>query len=200
RPPAGATPPRGSMPAGPLATAKAMTPAELRAEPLDARIILGNTYHLYLRPGLEVIAAAGGLHQFAAWDRPILTDSGGFQVFSLAALCDLDDDGVTFRSHIDGSKHRLTPEISMEIQGALGSDIGMGFGHCPPGDSDASAQDAAVARTSAWAIRCLAVERPAGQALFGIVQGGVDPDRRLRHIAELAELAFDGYALGGLAV
>ncbi|MGE0545656.1 MAG: tRNA guanosine(34) transglycosylase Tgt [Kofleriaceae bacterium] len=188
------------MPVGTLGTVKAMTAAELRAEPLDARIILGNTYHLYLRPGLEVIEAAGGLHKFSAWDRPILTDSGGFQVFSLAAINEIDDDGVTFRSHIDGSKHRLTPEVSMRIQGVLGSDIAMCFDQCPPGDAPQDVQEVALARTTAWAARCRQTPRPGGQALFGIVQGGVDTARRLRHAAEITALDFDGHALGGLAV
>ncbi|HUJ61356.1 MAG TPA: tRNA guanosine(34) transglycosylase Tgt [Kofleriaceae bacterium] len=201
------------MPVGTAGTVKAMTAGELRAPPLDARIILGNTYHLYLRPGLEVIEAAGGLHRFAAWDRAILTDSGGFQVFSLAAIdeprknaagftpaAEVDDDGVTFRSHIDGSKHRLTPEVSMTIQRVLGSDIAMCFDQCPPGDADARVHELALARTTAWARRCRAAPRAAGQALFGIVQGGIDTPRRMRHLAEIAALDFDGHALGGLAV
>ncbi len=188
------------MPVGTLGTVKAMTADELRAEPLDARIILGNTYHLYLRPGLEVMGVAGGLHKFAAWDRPILTDSGGFQVFSLAAINEIDDDGVTFRSHIDGSKHRLTPEVSMHIQKVLGSDIAMCFDQCPPGDAPQDVQEVALARTTAWAARCRRAERAEGQALFGIVQGGIDTPRRLRHMAEITPLDFDGHALGGLAV
>ncbi|HMG53575.1 MAG TPA: tRNA guanosine(34) transglycosylase Tgt [Kofleriaceae bacterium] len=188
------------MPVGTHGTVKAMTPDELCAPPLDARIILGNTYHLYLRPGLEVIEAAGGLHRFSAWGRPLLTDSGGFQVFSLAAINEIDDDGVTFRSHIDGSKHRLTPEVSMHIQGVLGSDIAMCFDQCPPGDAAAEIHEVALARTTAWAARCRAAPRPAGQALFGIVQGGVDTERRRRHMAEITALEFDGHALGGLAV
>ncbi len=189
------------MPVGTAGTVKAMTADELRAPPLDARIILANTYHLYLRPGMEVIAAAGGLHRFAAWDRPILTDSGGFQVFSLSrVVAEIDDDGVTFRSHIDGSKHRLTPEVSLEIQRVLGSDIAMCFDECPPGDADAATQQRALDRTTAWAKRCRAAPRAPGQALFGIVQGGVDTTRRLRHLAELEPLDFDGHALGGLAV
>jgi queuine tRNA-ribosyltransferase len=188
------------MPVGTAGTVKAMTADELRAPPLDAKIILGNTYHLYLRPGLEVMEHVGGLHKFAAWDRPILTDSGGFQVFSLAALGSLDDDGVTFRSHIDGSKHRLTPEISMNIQRVLGSDIAMCFDQCPPGDADAATHELALARTTAWAQRCRVAPRAEGQALFGIVQGGIDTERRKRHLAEITALDFDGHALGGLAV
>jgi queuine tRNA-ribosyltransferase len=188
------------MPVGTLGTVKSMTIGELVAPPIDARIILGNTYHLYLRPGLDVIAAHGGLHRFSGWSRPILTDSGGFQVFSLAAINEIDDDGVTFRSHIDGSKHRLSPEVSMEIQGVLGSDIAMCFDQCPPGDAAPELIERAMARTTAWAARCLAVARPAGQALFGIVQGGTDLDRRHRHLAELAAMPFDGFAIGGLSV
>ncbi len=188
------------MPVGTAGTVKAMTRDELVAEPLDAKIILGNTYHLYLRPGLEVIEAVGGLHAFARWDRPILTDSGGFQVFSLAAINAIDDDGVTFRSHIDGSQHRLTPEVSMHIQATLGSDIVMCFDQCPPGDAAPDVQELALARTIAWAKRCRSAPRKPGQALFGIVQGGVDLERRRRHMKEMVPLDFDGHALGGLAV
>ncbi|MCX5748471.1 MAG: tRNA guanosine(34) transglycosylase Tgt, partial [Proteobacteria bacterium] len=188
------------MPVGTAGTVKAMTADELRAPPIDAKIILGNTYHLYLRPGLDVMRTVGGLHRFAAWDRPILTDSGGFQVFSLSGINEIDDDGVTFRSHIDGSKHRLTPEVSMEIQGVLGSDIAMVFDQCPPGDAPPEVHAIALARTTAWAKRCRAVERPAGQALFGIVQGGTDTGRRLAHAETLTGMDFDGHALGGLAV
>jgi len=188
------------MPVGTAGTVKAMTADELRAPPIDAQIILGNTYHLFLRPGLEILGAAGGLHRFAAWDRPILTDSGGFQVFSLAGINAVDDDGVTFRSHIDGAKHRLTPEVSMEIQRVLGSTIAMVFDQCPPGDADERVHEVALARTTAWAQRCRTQPRADGQAVFGIVQGGVDTGRRLRHMAEITALDFDGYALGGLAV
>ena len=188
------------MPVGTAGTVKGMTADELRADPIDAKIILGNTYHLYLRPGLEVMGLAGGLHKFAAWDRPILTDSGGFQVFSLAAINEIDDEGVTFRSHIDGSKHRLTPEVSMRIQETLGSDIAMCFDQCPPGDAPEAVQEVALARTTAWAKRCREAPRATGQALFGIVQGGIDVDRRRRHMREITPLDFDGHALGGLAV
>ena len=188
------------MPVGTAGTVKAMTADELRAEPIDAKIILGNTYHLYLRPGLEVMELVGGLHKFAAWDRPILTDSGGYQVFSLAAINEIDDEGVTFRSHIDGSKHRLTPEVSMHIQKVLGSDIAMCFDQCPPGDAPSDVQEVALERTTRWAARCRRTERASGQALFGIVQGGIDTQRRLRHAAEITKLDFDGHALGGLAV
>ncbi|HSN25491.1 MAG TPA: tRNA guanosine(34) transglycosylase Tgt, partial [Kofleriaceae bacterium] len=188
------------MPVGTAGTVKAMTADELRAPPLDAKIILGNTYHLYLRPGLDVLGAAGGLHKLAAWDRPILTDSGGFQVFSLAAINEIDDDGVTFRSHIDGSKHRLTPEVSMNIQRVIGSDIAMVFDQCPPGDAPADVQEVALRRTTAWAKRSLEAPHAPGQSVFGIIQGGVDLERRRRHLAEITALPFDGFALGGLAV
>ncbi len=200
RTPRGDIPTPVFMPVGTLGTVKAMAVTDLEAPPIDARIILGNTYHLLLRPGLDVIRAHGGLHAFQGWRRPILTDSGGFQVFSLANINKIDDDGVTFRSHINGDEHRLTPERAMEIQGALGSDIAMAFDQCPPGDASAEVHDRAMARTTAWAKRCLAVERPPGQALFGIVQGGIDLDARRRHLAELVDLPFDGYAIGGLSV
>ena len=188
------------MPVGTLGTVKAMTARELREPPIAAKIILGNTYHLYLRPGLDVISDHGGLHSFSNWTGPILTDSGGFQVFSLAKCRDIDDDGVTFRSHINGDKLRLTPEKSMEIQGVLGSDIAMAFDECPPGDATVEVQDKAMARTTAWARRCIDSPRPEGQALFGIVQGGIDVERRRRHLQELTEMPFDGFALGGLSV
>jgi queuine tRNA-ribosyltransferase len=188
------------MPVGTLGTVKAMTAGELAAPPIDARIILGNTYHLYLRPGMDVIAAAEGLHRFAAWSRPILTDSGGYQVFSLAAINQIDDDGVTFRSHIDGSRHRLDPEVSIQIQATLGSDIAMCFDQCPPADAADSVHAIAMQRTTAWAARCLAAPRAPRQALFGIVQGGVDLGRRRAHAADIVALPFDGYAIGGMSV
>jgi queuine tRNA-ribosyltransferase len=179
-----------------------MTVGDLTRPPIDAGIILGNTYHLFLRPGLEVIAAHDGLHGFASWPRAILTDSGGFQVFSLAKLgrAAVDDDGVTFRSHIDGTAHRFTPERSMEIQRVLGADIAMAFDECPPGDAAPEVHERAMARTTAWAERCVRCPRAPGQAVFGIVQGGVDPDRRRRHLAALLPFEFDGYAIGGLSV
>ena len=188
------------MPVGTAGSVKAMTADELRAPPIDAKIILGNTYHLYLRPGLEVMEHVGGLHALAAWDRPILTDSGGFQVFSLAKLNEIDDDGVTFRSHIDGSKHRLTPEVSMNIQRILGSDIAMCFDQCPPGDATAEVHEVALRRTTQWAERSRLAPHAPGQAVFGIIQGGSDTERRKRHMAEITALDFDGHALGGLAV
>jgi queuine tRNA-ribosyltransferase len=188
------------MPVGTAGTVKGMTVGELASPPVDAHIILGNTYHLYLRPGVDVVRAHGGLHRMMGWERPILTDSGGFQVFSLAALNKVDDDGVTFRSHIDGSSHRLSPEISMEIQAALGSDIAMAFDECPPGDAPREVVERALARTTAWAKRCLAAPRAPDQALFGILQGGTDLALRRRHLDELGGLPFDGLALGGLSV
>jgi queuine tRNA-ribosyltransferase len=188
------------MPVGTAGTVKGLTVGELAAPPLDARIILGNTYHLYLRPGLDVVRAHGGLHRMIAWDRPILTDSGGFQVFSLGDLNAIDDDGVTFRSHLDGSAHRLTPERSIEIQATLGSDIAMVFDQCPPGDAPREVLLGAMARTTAWARRCLDAPRAPGQALFGILQGGTDVGLRRRHLDELGGMPFDGFALGGFSV
>ncbi|RMH41335.1 MAG: tRNA guanosine(34) transglycosylase Tgt [Deltaproteobacteria bacterium] len=198
--PRGDIPTPAFMPVGTAGTVKAMLPSELEAPPLDVRILLGNTYHLYLRPGLDVVRAHGGLHAMMGWRRAILTDSGGFQVFSLAHRNRIDDDGVTFRSHIDGSSHRFTPELSMHIQGVLGSDIAMVFDQCPPAGASDAEHERAVARTTAWARRCAAVDRPPGQALFGIVQGGLDVGRRRRHLAELVDIGFDGYAIGGLSV
>ncbi len=189
------------MPVGTLGTVKAVLPAELEA--LGARIVLGNTYHLWLRPGLDVIAAHGGLHRFMRWPHPILTDSGGYQVFSLRALSSISDEGVAFRSHLDGAPLKLTPEVSMEIQSVLGSDIAMAFDHCPPAGSPRALHEEALARTTRWAARCLAAPRSTvnpGQLRFGIVQGGTHLDLRRRHIAEIAGLGFDGIALGGLAV
>jgi queuine tRNA-ribosyltransferase len=188
------------MPVGTAGTVKGLTVDELAAKPLDAHIILGNTYHLSLRPGTEVVEKLGGLHKMMAWNRPILTDSGGFQVFSLAALGKIDDDGVTFRSHIDGAKLRLTPESSVGIQAALGSDIAMAFDECPPSDAPREVVERALKRTTAWAARSLAAPRAPGQALFGIVQGGIDLELRRRHLGEIAALDFDGIALGGLSV
>jgi queuine tRNA-ribosyltransferase len=186
------------MPVGTAGTVKAMTPSDLSA--VDAHIVLGNTYHLLLRPGVEVVKALGGLHKVMAWPRPILTDSGGFQVFSLRDMARIDEDGVSFRSHIDGSSHRLSPEISMAVQGGLGSDIAMAFDQCPPGDASREVQEDAMARTTRWAARSLAAPRGQGQALFGIVQGGTELDLRRRHVDEICALPFDGFALGGLSV
>ncbi len=186
------------MPVGTQATVKSLTPGDLRAT--GTQIILGNTYHLSLRPGAERVARLGGLHRFMAWDGPILTDSGGFQVFSLAHLRTLDDDGVTFASHVDGSTQRLTPERSMEIQELLGSDIAMAFDQLvDPMLAPAEVEEAMV-RTHRWAERCLRAHDRPDQALFGIIQGGVDAGLRRRSAAEVAALPFDGLAVGGLSV
>ncbi len=186
------------MPVGTQATVKALTPGDLRAA--GAQMILGNTYHLNLRPTAERIARLGGLHRFMAWDGPILTDSGGFQVFSLADLRRVDDDGVTFTSHLDGSTHRLTPERAMEIQSLLGSDVAMAFDQLvDPGLPRAEVAEA-VERTHRWAERSLAARGHPDQAVYGIVQGGVDPELRRASVAAIGAMAFDGIAIGGLSV
>lgn len=184
-------------PVGTQATVKGVTADQLRA--LGASLVLANTYHLYLRPGDEIIARLGGLHQFMHWDRPILTDSGGFQVFSLAEIRTIDRDGVTFKSHLDGSTHQFTPEKSIRIQENLGADIIMAFDECPP-PLERTVVEQAVQRTSAWAERCLKSKTRPDQALFGIVQGGVFPDLRAQSAAHLQQFDFPGYAIGGLAV
>jgi queuine tRNA-ribosyltransferase len=190
-------------PVGTQATVKALTPRQLKA--VGAQLVLANTYHLYLRPGDELVAQMGGLHSFMGWDGPMLTDSGGFQVFSLAgrkgkkSLRTIDDDGVTFRSHLDGSKHRFTPERVVEIEENLGADIAMVLDECaPPDDYDYSVR--AMERTHAWAERSKAAHTRADQALFGIVQGGVFPDLREQSARYLTDLNFPGYAIGGLSV
>ncbi len=185
------------MPVGTQATVKAVPPRDLEA--MEAQIILANTYHLYLRPGDDLIARRGGLHRFMGWSRPILTDSGGFQVFSLSAMRKIDDDGVTFKSHLDGSLHRFTPEKAVSIQENLGADIIMCLDECPP-PTDRDYNHIALARTHAWAVRCRQAHRRADQALFGIVQGGIFPDLRERSARFLVALDFPGYAIGGLAV
>lgn len=186
------------MPVGTLGTVKGLTPAQL--EEIGARIILGNTYHLYLRPGMEVVSALGGLHRMAAWPHPILTDSGGFQVFSLRHRARIEEHGVTFASHIDGSPHLLTPEDAIRIQETLGSDIMMAFDECPPAGAPVGAVNRAMERTSRWARRCLAARTREDNALFGIVQGGIDGELRRRSAADLTTLPFEGFALGGLSV
>ena len=187
------------MPVGTLATVKAMTVDELVE--INAQIILSNTYHLYLRPGHELVAQADGLHKFMNWKRPILTDSGGFQVFSLGDLNKIGEDGVEFRSHIDGSTHFFTPEKVMEIQGALGADIIMAFDQCPPWPSEREFVSQAVERTTRWAQRCKDSQlNPASQALFGIIQGGSFRDLREQSAAALVDMDFPGYAIGGLSV
>ncbi len=184
-------------PVGTQATVKAVTPAQLHE--LGASLVLSNTYHLYLRPGDPLIAEMGGLHRFMNWPGPILTDSGGFQVFSLAATRKIDDDGVTFKSHTDGSQHRFTPEKSIAIQENLGADIIMAFDECAP-PQDRPYSQRAMLRTHAWAERCLQAKRRPDQALFGIVQGGVFPDLRQQSAAFIASLGFPGHAIGGLSV
>ena len=189
------------MPVGTQATVKTMTPEEL--EEMGAEIILGNTYHLYLRPSDELIAKFGGLHKFMNWKRPILTDSGGFQVFSLGALRKITEEGVKFSSHIDGSKHFLSPEKSISIQNNLGSDIVMLFDECPPGLSTREYMLPSIERTTRWAKRCIeAHKRPDEQGLFAIVQGGIYEDLREKSLNELMTMneSFSGYAIGGLAV
>ncbi|MGZ3641934.1 MAG: tRNA guanosine(34) transglycosylase Tgt, partial [Candidatus Limnocylindrales bacterium] len=186
------------MPVGTNATVKALDPDDL-AE-VGAQIILANTYHLYLRPGHERIARLGGLHRFMAWDRPILTDSGGFQVVSLGELREIDDDGATFRSHLDGSTHRFTPELSIAVQEALGPDIAVAFDQpVPPHASSRAEVDEATARTHRWAERSLAAHSRTDQALFGIIQGGLEADLRAASTRFIAELPFDGLCVGGLA-
>nr|WP_049784837.1 tRNA guanosine(34) transglycosylase Tgt [Anaerolinea thermophila] len=172
-------------PVGTQATVKAVTPAQL--EELDASLVLANTYHLYLRPGADLVAEMGGLHRFMQWHRPMLTDSGGFQVFSLSAMRKIDEDGVTFKSHIDGSLHRFTPEKSIQIQEQLGADIIMAFDECAP-PYDRAYNERALERTHAWAERCLKAKSRPDQALFGIVQGGVFPDLRERSANFIASL------------
>jgi queuine tRNA-ribosyltransferase len=187
------------MPVGTAGTVKAMTMAEVKATGAD--IILGNTYHLMLRPGAERVAALGGLHKFGGWDGPILTDSGGFQVMSLAQLRKMDEDGVTFRSHIDGSEHRLTPERSLQIQALLDSDIRMQLDECVALPAERDAIEKAMRLSLRWAERSKrAFGGTEGRALFGIVQGGDDPKLRLESAAGLTAIGFDGYAVGGLAV
>lgn len=186
------------MPVGTQATVKTMTPEEL--EEVGASIILSNTYHLYLRPGHELIREAGGLHRFMHWNHPILTDSGGYQVFSLAQLREVTPEGVRFRSHLDGSEHFLSPEKVMEIEEALGADIIMAFDECPPYPSSYQYVAQSLALTLDWARRCRAVHKREDQALFGIVQGGVYPELRAKAVQALLEMDFSGYAIGGLSV
>ncbi len=186
------------MPVGTNATVKALSPDDLREA--GATIILSNTYHLYLRPGHERIERLGGLHRFMAWDAPILTDSGGFQVVSLGDLRKVEDQGVTFQSHLDGSYHRFTPELSIGIQEALGADIAVAFDQpVPPASSSPVVVREATARTHLWAERSLAAHTRADQALFGIVQGGLDPELRAESTRFMMGLPFDGICIGGLA-
>ncbi|QTH44055.1 tRNA guanosine(34) transglycosylase Tgt [Cohnella sp. LGH] len=187
------------MPVGTQASVKGMSPEELKS--LGAQIILSNTYHLFLRPGHELVKEAGGLHRFMNWDRPILTDSGGFQVFSLSEMRKITEEGVEFRSHINGDKLSLTPESATQVQNALGSDILMAFDECPPYPAEYEYVKQSTERTSRWAERCLkAHQRPHDQALFGIVQGGMHKDLRKMSAMDLTSLDFPGYAIGGLSV
>ena len=186
------------MPVGTQGSVKAVSPEDL--VDAKARIILANTYHLYLRPGHEIIQRLGGLHGFMNWHGPILTDSGGFQVYSLAKLRTISEAGVHFQSHIDGSRHFIGPEEAMEIQSALGSDIIMAFDECAPYPADHEYVLNSVKLTSLWAQRCIQYQKNDSQTLFGIVQGGMYPDLRERSARELVDMNFEGYALGGLSV
>lgn len=187
------------MPVGTQATVKSMTSEDL--EEMDANIILGNTYHLYLRPGQEIMEKAGGLHKFMHWDRPILTDSGGFQVFSLNDLRKITEEGVEFCSHLDGSRHFMSPEKSIDMQNTIGADIIMCFDECAPADADYEYTKKSMEMTTRWAKRCKdAHRRPDDQALFGIVQGGMYEDLRGESVRGLTEIDFPGYSIGGLSV
>ncbi len=190
------------MPVGTQATVKAMKPEDVASLGHEgAGIILANTYHLYLRPGHELVQKAGGLHSFMNWDRAILTDSGGFQVFSLGKLRKITEEGVSFRSYIDGSKHMFTPESSMEVQNALGADIIMAFDECAPPDADRRYIEESQARTTRWLRRCAAAhKRPEDQALFGIMQGGFFKDLRKESADAIVDLDLPGYAIGGISV
>ncbi|MBI2863888.1 MAG: tRNA guanosine(34) transglycosylase Tgt [Chloroflexi bacterium] len=186
------------MPVGTQATVKTLTPDELTD--IGATIILANTYHLYLRPGVDVVAALSGLHRFMGWNRPILTDSGGFQVFSLGHLRRVDDEGVVFKSHIDGSQHLFTPASVIQLEEQLGADIIMAFDDCAPFTEDRQAIERSMERTHRWAEKCLAAHQHPAQALFGITQGGTFPDLRRRSASFIAGLGFPGFALGGLCL
>ena len=198
------TTPRGSLPTpsflpvGSQGAVKALTPDELKA--IGVKIVLGNTYHLYLRPGIAIVESLGGLHRFMSWEGPILTDSGGYQVFSLAPLRRVDDEGVYFRSHIDGSENFFTPEKVIQFQERLASEIAMPLDECPPWDGEQASVRDAMERTHRWAERSLGCHRRVGQDLYGIVQGGVFPELRRESAASLTSLGFSGYAVGGLSL
>ena len=185
-------------PVGSQATVKAITPDDLKS--IGVKMVMANTYHLYLRPGTEIIEQAGGLHKFMGWDRALMTDSGGYQIFSLARLRKLDDEGVTFRSHIDGSQHLISPEIAIKLQEALGADIIMVLDECPPHTDTLERAEAAMNRTHHWADRCRKSQKRPDQALFAIVQGGTFPELRRRSAEFLTALDFPGYAIGGLSL
>ncbi len=186
------------MPVGSLGPVKGLAPEDLQS--LGFRLILNNAYHLYLRPGHKVVSDMGGLHVFTGWPGAILTDSGGFQIFSLAKLCEITDEGVTFQSHIDGSTHFITPEKAIEIEEALGADIIMVLDQCVALPADREIIQQSVRRTKLWAERCQGSRRRTDQALFGIIQGGLEADLRIASAKELVRLGFDGYAIGGLSV
>ncbi|MCB9521252.1 MAG: tRNA guanosine(34) transglycosylase Tgt [Myxococcales bacterium] len=186
------------MPVGTLGTVKTASPGEVEAT--GARIILANTYHLFLRPGTATLDAVGGLHRFMRWSGPILTDSGGYQFFSLSRLAKFAEEGVTFRSHLDGTAHLFTPERVIEVQRSIGSDIMMVLDQCPALPAERRTLEEAVDRSTRWAARSLAVRADGDGAMFAIAQGGTDVSLRLRHVEQLSELGFDGYAIGGLAV
>jgi queuine tRNA-ribosyltransferase len=186
------------MPVGTNATVKAMRPEDLAA--VKAQIILANTYHLYLRPGHRLVAQMGGLHRFMNWDKPILTDSGGFQVFSLGELRKISEEGVKFQSHLDGSSHLLTPELATHIQESLGADVIMCFDECPAATADYQYVSRSLELTTRWAARCKQAHTRKDQQLFGIIQGGMHYDLRARSANDLCSIGFDGYALGGLSV
>ncbi len=186
------------MPVGTAGSVKAVAPDDLRA--LEAQIILGNTYHLMLRPGEQLIGELGGLHRFISWERPMLTDSGGFQVYSLSERRKITEDGATFQSHLDGAKYVLTPERSIEIQETLGADVIMAFDECPPALSERPYLEASLARTTRWLQRCVTAWSRQRSSLFGIVQGGLFEDLRKRHAEEICATDLPGYALGGYAV
>jgi queuine tRNA-ribosyltransferase len=186
------------MPVGTVGSVKTLVPRDLHE--MQAQIILGNTYHLFLRPGMEVIIASGGLHKFIGWDRPILTDSGGFQIFSLGKLNTLKEEGAAFASHLDGSKFLLTPEKAVEIQEGLGSDIHMVLDECTPWPCDEKRARLSMERSMRWAARCRAAKTRPELAQFGIVQGGEYPHLRRESVAALTEIGFEGYAIGGLSV
>jgi len=185
-------------PVGSQAAVKAVAPDDL--ETLDIRMLMANTYHLYLRPGIGVIEKIGGLHRFMGWDKALMTDSGGYQIFSLARLREINDDGVIFRSHVDGSQHLITPELAIQFQESLGADIIMVLDECPSHTETLEKVEAATARTHRWAARCLEAKTRDDQALFAIVQGGLFPELRRRSAGFLVSLGFSGYAIGGLSL